>query len=220
MSPENFQPESVHLRNIAKEVNLSNVSRRFYEKDPELRLNKILASLEKTEIESNPDTWISRLRRLDDDSNIITIGLQKIPDPIAEKFGVQNSTKEEQFVYKLSHEASHAFQRETGYESALLKFLSGSNEIDKKYNPYLELYAQITGIGRITGLSTLQIYQDQNTHDPTDLDYQVLEDITELSCAYMLDDEVFLAWLDNSPTPLNDSQRQFISTKIIEILGI
>lgn len=189
--------------------------RQFVEGDPDMRLNRVAALLRSTSVSHDPSTWVSSTKR-EGGNNTISIGTQELPEQVAERWRVGTSDQNEQLLIKLSHELAHAYQEEKGFETALVGFLDGNNEIGKQHLPYIELYALLTGIGPINGLTTESVYASQSTNTGL-LRVEVLEDITELIAAYIVSDEYFSYRLENSVSSLDQEQKEKIATKVIEI---
>ncbi|HEY4483763.1 MAG TPA: hypothetical protein VI752_01120 [Candidatus Paceibacterota bacterium] len=190
--------------------------RRFIENDPTLRLNRIAQVLQSTDVSYDENSWMSVTRREHDGTNKVTIGMQPLPQSSLDRWAIGTSDPSEQTMIKLSHELAHAFQREKGYESALVKFLNGYNDIPDHTVPYIELYAMLSGIGPINGLVKEPIYEEQSRNSGN-LKMETLEDITELMSAYIISDEYFLYRLNNSVTNLDQDKKEMIALKTIEV---
>ncbi len=195
---------------------LAHPLRQFLEGDPSFRLNRLAGMLNKTEIVQNESTWVSSTKREEDGSNTISVGTQALPEGVSDRWGYGTSEPSEQLVIKLAHELAHGYQRESGLEEALVSFLNGSTDIANEHIPFIELYAMLTGLGRINGLTTEEIYAEQSKGTGL-LKMEILEDITELMAAYMISDEYFTFRLENSVSNLTHEEKEQIATKILQI---
>ena len=144
-------------------------------------------------------------------------GLQSERKENMESFGWGVDKTKEQLLVKLAHETAHAFQNQSGHETALVNFLNGSNNIDEKSRPYLELYALLNAKGVCNGLADMNIYHKQSSTTGL-LDVTTLEDITEFIGAYLISDEYFNFRLDGSRTPLSKDEKNKISTLVVQIV--
>lgn len=194
---------------------LKNPLQRFAENDPTFRLNRLAASLNFTEYFVDNNTPISLLSSRGG-TNKITIGTQPYPASVVERYGMGTTNKDEQILIKLSHELAHAYQREKGYEQALLDYLNRANDIPSFTVPYVELYLLLNGVGPVNGLSREAIYAAQSRVSGQ-LKMETLEDMTELISAYIISDEYFMYRLENSLSYLSNEVKEFISLKVIEV---
>lgn len=206
--------EAVTRQNLASLLQVP--LQRFLDKDPNFKVNKLAAILEHTDVDYDPDTWVSVTRRGSDDKSSIVVGLQPWPEELVERWSVGSTNTNEQILFRLAHELSHAYQKERGYEAALVKFLDGDNDIPEQHIPYVELYVLLSGIGTVNGLTTAAIYEQQS-RTTGNLKMETLEDITELIAAYLISDEYFLYRLENSVTVLDVVTKEDLAKKVIEI---
>ena len=126
-----------------------------------LRVAKILDGVNGV-LEIDDSSSSSSIRRLDTGTVQITIGAVPFRTESIEEFGWGVEGAKEQMLVKLSHETAHAFQSQTGYEQALVDFLNGSNNIDEKFHPYIELYTFLNSKGVCNGLADSEIYHIQS----------------------------------------------------------
>lgn len=192
--------------------------RRFMQDDPTLRLIRVSKILQSTIVSTDENTSISVTRRRPNmpADNMVTIGTQPWTEEAARRFGVGTNNPSEQIIIKLAHELAHAFQAEMGFEQALVDFLNGHNDIPEYTIPYIELYAILSGVGTINGLTREPIYAEQS-RETGDLKMETLEEITELISSYMISDEYFIFRLENSVTNLDYDTKEIISRKVIEV---
>lgn len=204
-NPEQYHPSTLEIP-----------LQQFLENDPTLRLNRVALMLNSTQVSLNESSWVSSNRREEGGENVISIGTKELPEEVATRWGVGTGDKTEQLLVKLSHELAHSFQLERGFEGTLVRFLNGDNNISKDHLPYVELYAILSGIGPINGLTTEPIYAEQSVQTGN-LKMETLEDITELISAYMISDEYFTSRLENSISSLSGEQKEQIAIKVIEV---
>lgn len=188
----------------------------FLSNDPSLRLNRVAQILNSTQVAHTESTWTSSTRREQDGVNIVSIGIQTLPEEVTARWGVGTSNQNEQVLIKLSHELAHAFQVEKGFEGALVRFLDGDNNIPDNFVPYIELYAILSDLGPINGLTTESVYAQQS-RGTGNLKMEILEDITELIAAYIISDGYFAQRLESSVTNLSQEQKEQIATKVIGV---
>ena len=191
----------------------------FLDGDPSLRLNRLAGMLNNAQIVQNESTWISSTKRKEDGSNTVSIGTQALPEDVSDRWGYGTRDPKEQSVIKLAHELAHVYQRESGLEGALVSFLNGNTDIANEHIPFIELYAMLTGLGPINGLTTEAIYAEQSKGTGL-LKMEILEDITELMGAYMISDEYFSYRLENSISNLTHEEKEQIATKILQICAV
>ena len=192
--------------------------RRFMENDPTLRLIRVANLLRSTSLSVDKNTSVSVTRRRSDNGakNKVTIGAQPFSEGSVARWNIGTTDPSEQLIVKLSHELAHAFQAEMGYEQALVDFLNGHNDIPEFTIPYIELYAVLSGVGTINGLTREPIYAEQSK-TTGDLKMETLEEITELISSYMISDDYYLYRLENSVTSLDHDTKEKISRKIVEV---
>lgn len=188
----------------------------FLNSDPQLRLNRAAQSLSGANVQYNPDTWVSSNKRNGQEQNEIIIGGKPLPSEVASRWKIGTEDINEQLLIKTAHELAHQYQHEKGYESALVAWLNGSDVIDQKFIPYLELYAVLAEVGRVSGLSTEKVYSQQSERTGN-LKVEILEDITELIGAYLISDEYLNYKLEHSASRLNNEQMTTLATKVVEI---
>lgn len=192
----------------------------FANNDPALRLNQMAAILSDIKIEFNQDTWASSFSRDGASKSKLTIGGAALPPEIKSAFSWGVESKEDEILLKAAHELSHAFQRLSGLEESLVRFLSGSNDIDKAHEPYLQLYAFLAEHGKVSGLSDLGIYHEQTEAERERvkkgiaLDMTLLEDVTELIAAYSISDDYFNYRLNNSH--LSEEEKRDLAVFVIQ----
>ncbi len=204
---------------IPRNIDLAEPEKAFFESDPNLRLNKVIESLEGLEFTYDNSTWVSGTKRLPDRNVEITIGTRELPVEIAELWGISGSSVESQNMYKTSHEVSHTLQYKGGYEQQLTRWLDGDDSAEEKFHPYFELYAKLSGLGRISGLATQEIYRRQS-EESGNLSVEILEDITELCSHYLMGDKCLLQRLDASLVNLSDEEKEFIAKQVVDIVQL
>lgn len=192
--------------------------RRFMEDDPTLRLIRVARILQSTVVSTNENTSVSVMRRKSSvgGNNNVIIGTKPWSEEAVRRWGVGTNDKSEQIIIKLSHELAHAFQSEMGFEQSLVDFLNGHNDIPEYTIPYIELYAILSGVGTINGLTREPIYAEQS-RTTGNLKMETLEEITELISSYMISDEYYLFRLENSVTSLDYDTKEMISRKVVEV---
>ncbi|MEN9552096.1 MAG: hypothetical protein RI935_473 [Candidatus Parcubacteria bacterium] len=183
-----------------------------------LRVGKILSRVNATLVvnEASPE---SSAKRLEDGSSQISLGAMPFRRESVDSFGWGVDNAKEQLLIKLAHESAHVFQNQTGYEQALVNFLNGSNEIDEKFHPYLELYAFLNTKGVCNGLADMNVYHRQN-RDTGLLSMNTLEDMTEFIGAYLISDDYFNFRLEGSKVSLSDEDKKKIAVLVIQIVGM
>ena len=182
-----------------------------------LRIGRILSTTNGTLVVNEASAG-SSVKRLEDGSSIISLGELPFRRESVDSFGWGVDSANEQLLIKLSHEIAHVFQSKSGYEQALVNFLNGSNDIDEKFHPYLELYAFLNTKGVCNGLADMDVYHQQS-RDTGLLSMNTLEDMTEFIGAYLISDDYFTFRLEGSKLPLSGEEKNKISTLVIQIIG-
>lgn len=200
------------LSSIMDQVLLSEESRNA------LRVGKIL-SVVNGALVVNEASSESSTKRLEDGSSQISLGAMPFRKETIDSFGWGVDNAKEQLLIKLAHESAHVFQNQAGYEQALVNFLNGSNEIDEKFHPYLELYAFLKTKGVCNGLADMNIYHRQS-RDTGLLSMNTLEDMTEFIGAYLISDDYFNFRLAGSKVSLSDEDKERIAMLVIQIVGM
>jgi len=188
---------------------------RFVQKDQTMRLYRALSVLN-ADIDFDESTSVSVCRRRPGQKDKITIGTKLVPKEVSVKWNMGTHDEMEQVIIKLSHELAHVFQKQMGYEQALVDFLNGSNDIPEYTKKYIQLYGTILETGAINPLTLEQIYREQNKGAGL-MRHEILEDITELISAYFVSDEYFLYRLDKSVSGLTHEQKSEVAKIIVEL---
>ncbi len=183
-----------------------------------IRVGKILSRLNGVLV-VNEASVESSTKKLEDGTSQISLGAMPFHRENVDRFGWGVDNAREQLLIKLAHESAHVFQRQTGYEQALVNFLNGSNDIDEKFHPYLELYAFLNTKGVCNGLANMGVYHRQN-RDTGLLSMTTLEDITEFIGAYLISDDYFTFRLDGSRVSLSDEDKKKVVMLVIQIVGM
>lgn len=183
-----------------------------------LRVGKVLSIVSGTLTIDDAATE-SRTRRLENGTAEISLGAMPFGRESVDAFGWGAYSAKEQLLVKLAHESAHAFQSQDGYEQALVDFLNGSNYIDDKFHPYIELYAFLNSKGVCNGLADMDVYHSQS-RDTGLLSVNTLEDMTEFIGAYLISDEYFNFRLDGSKINLTEEDKKKIATLVVQIIGM
>jgi hypothetical protein len=183
-----------------------------------LRVGKVLSRINGALVvnEASPE---SSAKRFEDGSSQISLGAIPFRRESVDSFGWGVDNAKEQLLIKLAHESAHVFQNQTGYEQALVNFLNGSNEINEKFHPYLELYAFLNTKGVCNGLADMNVYHRQS-RDTGLLSMNTLEDMTEFIGAYLISDDYFNFRLEGSKVSLSDEDKKKIAVLVIQIVGM
>jgi hypothetical protein len=183
-----------------------------------LRVRKILSTVNGTLFvnEASPE---SSVKRNEDGSSQVSIGAIPFRSESVDSFGWGVDSANEQLLVKLAHESAHVFQNHAGYEQALVNFLNGSNDIDEKFHPYLELYAFLNTKGVCNGLADMNVYHKQS-RDTGLLSMNTLEDMTEFIGAYLISDDYFNFRLVGSKVSLSEEDKKKIAMLVIQIVGM
>lgn len=181
-----------------------------------LRVGKVLSVVNGALVvnEASPE---SSTKRNEDGSSQISLGAMPFRRENVNSFGWGVDSAKEQLLIKLAHESAHVFQNQAGYEQALVNFLNGSNDIDKKFHPYLELYTFLNTKGVCNGLANMDVYHRQN-RDIGLLSMNTLEDMTEFIGAYLISDDYFNFRLESSKVSLSEEDKQKIAILVIQIM--
>lgn len=182
-----------------------------------IRVGRILSAVNGSLV-INEASAESSTKRLEDGSSQISLGAMPFRKENVDNFGWGVDSAKEQLLVKLSHESAHVFQNQAGYEQALVDFLNGSNDIDKKFHPYLELYAFLNTKGVCNGLANMDMYHKQSMGTGL-LNMTTLEDMTEFIGAYLVSDDYFNFRLNGSNISLSDEDKKKIATLVIQIVG-
>lgn len=183
-----------------------------------LRVGKILSTINAALV-VNEASDESSAKRLENGSSQISLGAMPFRRENVDNFGWGVDSAKEQLLVKLAHESAHVFQNQAGYEQALVSFLNGSNDIDEKFHPYLELYAFLNTKGVCNGLADMNVYHRQS-RDTGLLSMNTLEDITEFIGAYLISDDYFNFRLEGSKVSLSDEDKKKIAMLVIQIAGM
>jgi hypothetical protein len=183
-----------------------------------LRVGKIL-SVVNGELSINEASAESSTKRLENGMSQIALGAMPFRRENVDSFGWGVDSAKEQLLVKLAHESAHVFQNQAGYEQALINFLNGSNDIDEKFHPYIELYAFLNIKGICNGLAGMDVYHRQN-RDTGLLSMNTLEDMTEFIGAYLISDDYFNFRLEGSRVSLSDEDKKKIAMLVIQIVGM
>jgi hypothetical protein len=183
-----------------------------------LRVGKILSEVGGVLV-VNEASAESSTKRLENGSSQISLGAMPFRRENVDSFGWGVDSAKEQLLVKLAHESAHVFQNQAGYEQALVGFLNGSNDIDEKFHPYLELYTFLNTKGVCNGLADAGVYHRQSM-DTGLLSISTLEDVTELIGAYLISDDYFNFRLEGSKVPLSDEDKKKIAMLVIQIVGM
>jgi hypothetical protein len=161
----------------------------------------------------------SSAKRLEDGTSQISLGAMPFRRENVDSFGWGVDSAKEQLLVKLAHESAHVFQNQAGYEQALVNFLNGSNDIDEKFHPYIELYSFLNTKGVCNGLADMNVYHRQS-RDTGLLSMNTLEDVTEFIGAYLVGDDYFRFRLDGSKVSLSEEDKKKIAMLVIQIVGM
>lgn len=182
-----------------------------------LRVGRILSRVQGV-LSVNNESATSSTKRNEDGTAEIHIGLQPFSSERVSAFGWGVEGEKEQLLIKLAHESAHTLQNQVGYEQALVDFLNGSNEIEERFHPYIELYTLLNTLGISNGLANDDVYHSQNSSAGR-LSVTTLEDMTEFIGAYLISDEYFNFRLDGANTQLSASDKTKIAHLVIQIVG-
>ncbi len=189
-----------------------------HESQNSLRVGKVLSMINGVLV-ANETSTESSAKRLENGSSQISLGAMPFRRENVDNFGWGVDSAKEQLLIKLAHESAHVFQNQAGYEQALVNFLNGTNDIDEKFHPYIELYAFLNTKGVCNGLADMDVYHRQS-RDTGLLSMNTLEDITEFIGAYLIGDDYFNFRLDGSKIILSDKDKEKIAMLIKKIVGM
>lgn len=182
----------------------------------QLPLNQIQAAVgDRVSVQSDATTWISATRR-EADKIHIRIGEQKIPEAIARQFRWGADTVEQQYVVKVAHEYAHVLQ--DMFDSHLVRWLDGASDIPEEAIPYIQLYATLSSIGGLHGLSQMGVYHEQSK-TTGNLSVPVYEDIAETIGSYLLGNEYFLHRITNSHRPITQEQAEELVDHVTRVVS-
>lgn len=198
--------------------------RKFTTNDLSMRLNKLTQSDGRSPViaEAVRGTWESGAMRTDDRLSItaLKVGLDENPEHEKQLFAWGTRSQNDEILIKTAHEVAHAYQVDERIEQGIVDFLNNKNEgFTDKQMAAIECYAMLSGTGRLSGLSTLGIYEAQSAH-AGDLKIEILEDMTELLGAYLISDEYFSWRLSNTRIPLGEEHQAKIASYIIRMCPI
>lgn len=183
----------------------------------QLPLNRIQESTRvRVSVESDASTWVSSTRR-EGEKIRLRIGEQKIPGPIAKQFRWGARTVEEQYAVKVAHEYAHVLQEK--FDSHLLRWLDGADDIPEDAIPYIQLYATLSSIGGLHGLSQMDVYHQQS-RTTGNLSVPVYEDMAETIASYLLGNEYFLYRLANTHGSLTQEQAEELVDHVTKVVAI
>ena len=196
----------------------------FVTTDPSMRLNKItdLAPGKRIAARANPTTWVSKVDRTDDQKEVrsMSVGTSKNPHEIAETFNWGTSNVNDEILVKTAHEIAHTYQVDNKLEQGLVNFLTGvNNGYTEQQEACIRLYALLSGTARLSGLSTLPIYEKQSQETGL-LSVEILEDITEYLGAYLISDEYFTWRLEHARIQLSEEDKNELTTFIIRMCPV
>lgn len=183
--------------------------------DDQLPINRVQRLASHAKIESRADTWISSTTRNDRGETVVKIGEQAIPRDVAEEWKWGADTKEQQYIVKFSHEYAHVIQEE--FDAQLLRWLDGADNVPDEYIPYIQLYAALSNIGGLNGLSQMNVYHEQS-RTTGNLSVPVYEDMAETIGSYLLGDEYFLYRIANGRVALTEQQKEEVATHVVSVV--
>ncbi|MBY0310107.1 hypothetical protein K2Q16_03110 [Patescibacteria group bacterium] len=200
---------------------LTGPAHEFGTNNPSFRLNKVAAAIlgdgDRIKLKPDDTTWVGKYSRTPTTQHerTITYGTGGVPETVAQRWGIAEASPKEQLVFKFAHELAHAFLEQSGYERTLLQWLDG-HLVPQNQIPIIHLYLALEKVGRVSGLSTMDVYRRQSEQvESGRLNVAILEDITELVAAYFLGDEYYMQKIDQSVTNLTQVAKDVITANII-----